>query len=179
MRQQRDHRVRIPITRDSALASTVASTLTLMPDGSSIPITPSLRAAGRPAFAPPSTAVGPAAANPFKERQSSLRTAAAQGRRQTPLTLIACKPDPRRTLKDDIGASFDVEVRTLPLDVTSDEMLPKVAAATDGIEVGLLIYNVGASAPCGSRIVHKHRYRGDELCPIISLKYADDLPGIK
>src|SRR3546814_220419 len=43
--RQRDHRARTPITRDSASASTVASTLTLMPDGSSIPITPSLRAA--------------------------------------------------------------------------------------------------------------------------------------
>src|SRR3546814_10611036 len=31
--RQRDHRARTPITRDSASASTVASTLTLMPDG--------------------------------------------------------------------------------------------------------------------------------------------------
>src|SRR3546814_7482105 len=41
--RQRDHRARTPITRDSASAWTVASTLTLMPDGSSLPITPSLR----------------------------------------------------------------------------------------------------------------------------------------
>lgn len=63
------------------------------------------------------------------------------------LVLIARKPDPLRTLKDGIGASFDVEVRTLALDVTSDEMLATVAAATDDVEVGLLIYNAGASSP--------------------------------
>lgn len=63
------------------------------------------------------------------------------------LVLIARKPDPLRTLKDEIGASFDVEVRTLALDITSDEMLAKVAAATDDVEVGLLIYNAGSSSP--------------------------------
>lgn len=37
------------------------------------------------------------------------------------------------------------QVRTLVLDLTVDDVAERVAAATDGIEVGLLIYNAGAS----------------------------------
>lgn len=39
-RGKRDHRARTPITRDSASASTDASTVSRTPDGSSIPICP-------------------------------------------------------------------------------------------------------------------------------------------
>lgn len=38
-----------------------------------------------------------------------------------------------------------VEVRPLVLDLTDPEMGAKVAAATDGLEVGLVVYNAGAS----------------------------------
>lgn len=52
-------------------------------------------------------------------------------------------------LLDDVAAGVrarhGVEVRTLVLDLTVDDVAERVADATDGLEVGLLIYNAGAS----------------------------------
>lgn len=43
-----------------------------------------------------------------------------------------------------IRAESGIEVRTLAVDLTSADMLQKIRAATDGLEVGTLVYNAGA-----------------------------------
>jgi short-subunit dehydrogenase len=63
--------------------------------------------------------------------------------------LIARKPDVLEAAAADIRARFGVEVRTLSLDLTAPDMLERVRAVTDDIEVGLLLYNAGASLRTG------------------------------
>jgi short-subunit dehydrogenase len=60
------------------------------------------------------------------------------------LVLIARKPGP---LNDIAGQCRDlgVQVRTLSLDLLDVESVSQIAAATSGLDVGLLIYNAGAS----------------------------------
>jgi short-subunit dehydrogenase len=48
-----------------------------------------------------------------------------------------------RATADDVRAS-GADVRTIALDITTDEAIDQVAAATEDIEVGLLVYNAGA-----------------------------------
>jgi len=43
-----------------------------------------------------------------------------------------------------IGGRHDVKVRTLPLDLTDADAAPRILAAAEGLEVGLLVYNAGA-----------------------------------
>lgn len=61
--------------------------------------------------------------------------------------LIARKPGPLAEAKEQIEARFGVEVGTLSLDVTADDMLDQVARATRDLDVGLLIYNAGSAVP--------------------------------
>lgn len=63
--------------------------------------------------------------------------------------LIARKPEPLEAAATDIRARYGVEVRTLALDLTAPDMLDRVRAVTDDIEVGLLAYNAGASLRTG------------------------------
>jgi short-subunit dehydrogenase len=65
------------------------------------------------------------------------------------LVLVARKPEPLEALAAELRAGNGVEVRTLALDLTDAEMLAKVRAATDDIDVGLLVYNAGASHRTG------------------------------
>ena len=65
------------------------------------------------------------------------------------LVLIARKPAPLETLAAQLRAGSKVEVRTLSLDLTDAAMLAKVRAATDDVDVGLLVYNAGASHRTG------------------------------
>lgn len=65
------------------------------------------------------------------------------------LVLIARKPGPLENTAQDLRSRYGVEVRTLDLDLTGDAMLEKVRAVTDDVEVGLLIYNAGASHRTG------------------------------
>jgi short-subunit dehydrogenase len=60
------------------------------------------------------------------------------------LLLIARKPGPLADVAADIRKRFDGEVRTLSLDLTGADCVPKIAAASKDCEVGLLIYNAGA-----------------------------------
>ncbi len=60
------------------------------------------------------------------------------------LVLLARKEGPLGELTARIRGECGVEVRSLALDLTGDGMLDQVAAATDDIEVGLLIYNAGS-----------------------------------
>jgi short-subunit dehydrogenase len=67
------------------------------------------------------------------------------GRAGFNLVLIARKPGPleetARLVREESGA----EVRTLQVDLTAPDMLDQIARATDGLDVGLLIYNAGAA----------------------------------
>jgi short-subunit dehydrogenase len=61
------------------------------------------------------------------------------------LVLLARKPEPLTELEDQVRARFPVQVRSLALDLTAEGLLDRVAAVTDDIEVGLLIYNAGSA----------------------------------
>lgn len=64
------------------------------------------------------------------------------------IVLIARKPEPLEEVAADVRAA-GVQVRTLALDLTDPAMLDRVREATDDIEVGLLVYNAGASHRTG------------------------------
>jgi short-subunit dehydrogenase len=61
------------------------------------------------------------------------------------LVLLARRSGPLEALAASIRESHAVEVRTLPVDLTSADMMDQVAAKTADIEVGLLIYNAGSN----------------------------------
>ncbi|MFE7624989.1 SDR family NAD(P)-dependent oxidoreductase [Streptomyces sp. NPDC057509] len=61
------------------------------------------------------------------------------------LVLIARKPGPLEETAARVRAR-GVEVRTLALDLLGPGAPDKVAAATDGLEVGLLVFNAGANS---------------------------------
>ncbi len=65
------------------------------------------------------------------------------------LILIARKPEPLEGVAATARARGQVEVRTLALDLTAPELLEHVAAVSDDVDVGLLVYNAGASHRTG------------------------------
>lgn len=65
------------------------------------------------------------------------------------LVLIARKPEPLDELAAQIRKRSGVEVRTLGLDLTAPDMLERIRAVTDDVEVGLLVYNAGAAHRTG------------------------------
>jgi short-subunit dehydrogenase len=65
------------------------------------------------------------------------------------LVLVARKPEPLEALAAGLRAETGIEVRTLALDLTDAAMLAKVQVVTDGLDVGLLVYNAGASHRTG------------------------------
>lgn len=60
------------------------------------------------------------------------------------LVLVARKPGPLEELAQELRGS-GAEVRTVPADLSKADVLDTVRAATDDIEVGLLVYNAGAN----------------------------------
>ena len=60
------------------------------------------------------------------------------------LVLLARREAPLRELSATLREETGVDVRPVSVDLTSDALMPTVAAATDDIEVGLLVYNAGA-----------------------------------
>jgi uncharacterized protein len=60
------------------------------------------------------------------------------------LILSARKSEPLEEVAQQVRNSSSVTVRTLPLDLTSPDMLDRVEGATKDVEVGTLIYNAGA-----------------------------------
>jgi short-subunit dehydrogenase len=62
------------------------------------------------------------------------------------LVLIARKEGPLNDTAREIRAQSGVEVRTLVLDLTTPDMLDQIRKVTDGIDVGLLVYNAGADS---------------------------------
>jgi short-subunit dehydrogenase len=65
------------------------------------------------------------------------------------VVLIARKPEPLQEVAADLRAQSGTQVRTLALDLTTNSMLDRVREVTDDIDVGLLIYNAGASHRTG------------------------------
>jgi short-subunit dehydrogenase len=61
------------------------------------------------------------------------------------LVLIARRELPLQQLADRILAESPVQIRTLSADLTDTNLLPQICAVTNDIEVGLLIYNAGAT----------------------------------
>lgn len=59
------------------------------------------------------------------------------------LVLLARKPGPLADAARRIPAEFGVQVKTLPVDLAAPDALETVRALTDGLEVGMLIYNAG------------------------------------
>jgi short-subunit dehydrogenase len=52
----------------------------------------------------------------------------------------------RRSLLEEMAGRFDVDTRVLALDLSSPTAVEELAAATDDLEVGLLVYNAGADS---------------------------------
>jgi short-subunit dehydrogenase len=65
------------------------------------------------------------------------------------LVLIARKAGPLNEVAADLRARTGVEVRTLGLDLTDPAMLERICEVTDDVDVGLLVYNAGASHRTG------------------------------
>ncbi|SDD11907.1 SDR family NAD(P)-dependent oxidoreductase [Rhodococcus tukisamuensis] len=61
------------------------------------------------------------------------------------LVLIARKPGPLEETAEKVRA-HGVEVRTLSLDLLAADAMDQVRAATDDVEVGLMIFNAGANS---------------------------------
>jgi len=68
------------------------------------------------------------------------------------LVLVARKPEPLEEVAANLRQASKIEVRTLALDLTDAAMLEKVRAVTDDVDVGLLVYNAGASHRTGPYI---------------------------
>src|SRR4030095_16200532 len=64
------------------------------------------------------------------------------------IVLVARKVEALQEVADAVRAR-GVEVRTLSLDLTADDMLDRIRSVTDDIDVGLLVYNAGASHVTG------------------------------
>jgi short-subunit dehydrogenase len=62
--------------------------------------------------------------------------------------LIARKAEPLEEIAAELR-EMGVEARTLALDLTAPDMLDQVRAVTDDLEVGMLVYNAGASLRTG------------------------------
>ena len=65
------------------------------------------------------------------------------------LVLVARKPEPLAEVARELEAR-GAEVRTVAADMSKSDALERVRAATDDIEVGLLIYNAGANNTRGA-----------------------------
>ena len=61
------------------------------------------------------------------------------------LVLLARRQGPLDRLASSISEDHGVAVRTLTVDLTRPELLSRVRALTDDIEVGLMIYNAGSN----------------------------------
>lgn len=60
------------------------------------------------------------------------------------LVLIARKPAPLEALAAEVRSQYGREVRAIAVDLTAPDAVAKIISATEGCNVGLLIYNAGA-----------------------------------
>jgi uncharacterized protein len=63
--------------------------------------------------------------------------------------LVARKPEALAQTANRVRSQSGVEVRTLSLDIAQPDMLERVVDITDGLEIGLLVHNVGGGASFG------------------------------
>lgn len=61
------------------------------------------------------------------------------------VVLVARRPEPLERTAAAVRAAHGVEARTVALDLAADDMLDRIAAATAELDVGLVVYNAGAS----------------------------------
>lgn len=61
------------------------------------------------------------------------------------LVLVARKPGALEETAAAVRAAHGVEVRSLALDLTREDMLEAIRAVTDELEIGTLVYNAGAA----------------------------------
>lgn len=66
------------------------------------------------------------------------------------LVLVARKPGPLAETAAAVRAETGVEVRRLELDIARADMLERIREVTDGLEVGLVIHNVGGGGGSGT-----------------------------
>ena len=69
---------------------------------------------------------------------------AAQGFK---LLLLARKAGPLEEAASYVRKRFGTEVRSLPIDLTGEDAMPRIVGATEDCDVGLVIYNAGADGP--------------------------------
>src|ERR1700729_1636429 len=65
------------------------------------------------------------------------------------LVLVARKPEPLARTSQMVRTQSGVEVRALQLDIASDDLLERIREVTNGLDVGLLVHNVGGGASFG------------------------------
>lgn len=61
------------------------------------------------------------------------------------VVLVARKERPLAEAAAIVRAEYPVEVRTLSLDMTRDDIVDRIREVTDDVEIGLLVYNAGAA----------------------------------
>jgi uncharacterized protein len=61
------------------------------------------------------------------------------------IVLVARNPDPLVATSAKVREESGVEVRTVEVNIAKDDMLDKIRAVTDDIEIGLLVHNVGGA----------------------------------
>lgn len=66
------------------------------------------------------------------------------GRQGLNLVLAARKPEPLREVAQAVRTASGVDVRTMSVDLSRADAIEQVRRVTDGLEIGLLIYNAGA-----------------------------------
>src|SRR5688572_21419872 len=60
------------------------------------------------------------------------------------VVLVARKAGPLEATAAEIASGTGVQTRALTVDLTADDMLEQLAAGTDDLDVGLVVYNAGA-----------------------------------
>lgn len=61
------------------------------------------------------------------------------------LVLVARRAEPLERLADELRSSTSVDVRSAVVDLTAPDVDERLAAASDGLDIGLLVYNAGAA----------------------------------
>jgi short-subunit dehydrogenase len=61
------------------------------------------------------------------------------------VVLVARRAEPLEQTAAAIRAEFGVETRTLTVDLTSDDLIGQLDAVTGGLDIGLFVYNAGAT----------------------------------
>jgi uncharacterized protein len=68
--------------------------------------------------------------------------------------LVARKPEALAAAAEAVRSHCGAEVRTLSLDVGDEDAAQRIIAATEGLEVGMLIHNVGGGYSAGPFLEH-------------------------